>query len=361
MNLKEFSPPLAINPISSYDAPMKKPAFDPNAISPKNGCFLGLDYSLEESPIAIVQAPWDVTTSYRPGTVYGPEAVIEASYQLDMYSHHTETAWNTKIATLPLKKQWKQLSVTLRSEAEKIISSLEKGIPEDDDKIQKMLQTVFEKGKDFHEGLYEDVSGLLKMGKKVITLGGDHSVSLGPIKAHQEKYPDMSILHIDAHADLRKAYEGFTHSHASIMYNVMEKIKIKKLVQVGVRDVSATEISYIEKSDRIKTFFDWTITDKLYAGTTWDQIADQIVAELSPQVYISFDIDGLDPKLCPNTGTPVPGGLELSQITHLFLKLKKSGKKVVGGDLVEVAPSPKGDEWDGNVGARALWQMCLAL
>ena len=338
-----------------------KTNFDPNAISPKNGCFLGLKHTVADSDIVLQQAPWDVTTSYRPGTVYGPECIIEASYQLDMYSPYVKDAWNTKIATIPMSQEWKKLSASLRSEAVKVISALEKGASEDDPEIKAILARVNDRGATFHHQLYVETKALLEKNKKVVTVGGDHSVTLGPLRAYVEKYPDLSVLHIDAHADLREAYEGFTHSHASIMYNVIQETKLKRLVQVGIRDVSPAEIKLIESSDRIKTFFDWNLKNKAYEGNTWKQIADEIVATLSTQVYISFDIDGLDPKYCPNTGTPVPGGLEFDQAVYLFQSVKKAGKKIVGGDLLEVAPGGNGDQWDGNIGARALWQVCLSM
>src|SRR5690606_2133030 len=119
-----------------------------------------------------------------------------------------------------------------------------------------------------------------------------------------------AVLQIDAHADLRRAYEGFQYSHASIMYNILEEIPaVTKLVQVGIRDYCDEEFEAITKSQgRIVTFFDRDLKAGAYQGKTWDQQTDEIIRELPERIYISFDIDGLDPKLCPNTGTPVPGG-----------------------------------------------------
>ncbi|HRO75977.1 MAG TPA: arginase family protein, partial [Crocinitomicaceae bacterium] len=107
---------------------------------------------------------------------------------------------------------------------------------------------------------------------------------------------------------------------------------------------------------KIKTFFDWDIKEMQYEGKTWSAIVDEILDELSDNVYISFDIDGLKPYLCPNTGTPVAGGFELSEIAYLFFKLVEKGKKIIGFDLNEVAPEEDGD-WNANVGARALWNL----
>jgi agmatinase len=111
-----------------------------------------------------------------------------------------------------------------------------------------------------------------------------------------------------------------------------------------------------ESNGRIKTFYDWKLREDQYMGMSWTTICNQIIAELPSHVYISFDIDGLDPKLCPNTGTPVAGGLELQQAFYLLSKLVDSGKTIIGFDLCEVTPGQ--DEWDGNVGARVLYKLC---
>ena len=169
----------------------------------------------------------------------------------------------------------------------------------------------------------------------------------------------MGILHIDAHADLRQAFEGFTWSHASIMYNVQDRIpNVSRIVQVGIRDMGLTEARLIDSSGgRIVTFFDPDLAGRLARGEPFARIAEEIASLLPAQVYISFDIDGLDPALCPHTGTPVPGGLSFHQATGLLAALVRAGRTIIGGDLDEVAPGPRGEEWDANVGARILYKM----
>ena len=187
---------------------------------------------------------------------------------------------------------------------------------------------------------------------------------LGAIQAFSKKYKgDFAVLHFDAHADLRKAYQGFTHSHASIMYNVMTGThKPKKLVQVGIRDFCEEEFDFIESRNDIRTFFDLDLKRRLMNGESWSQIANDIVKELPEKIYISFDIDGLDPVYCPNTGTPVPGGLQIEQVFYIFRLIAETGRKIIGFDLNEVStgglPLNKSDEWDGNVGARILYKLC---
>ncbi len=335
---------------------------DPSAVAVHNGQFLGLDVPVEESKIVLLPIPWDVTTSYRPGTVWGPEAVLNASYQLDLFSPYKDEIWNLPLHTLEISDEWVKRSKTLRTQSQAYIDFLEEGgIPGESAKMQEILAETNETCRKLHEWSQQVAREHLSQGRRILTVGGDHSVSLGPILAAADHFGDISVLHFDAHADLRNAYEGFEDSHASIMFNVMKNPKISKLVQIGIRDVSSVEVEFIKSNDKVKTYFDWDLRGRQAEGESWKQICDEVVKHLGPQVYISFDIDGLDPKLCPNTGTPVPGGLELFEATYLIQAVVKSGRKIIGGDLVEVAPGPDGDEWDGNVGARAVFQIAIAM
>jgi agmatinase len=196
-----------------------------------------------------------------------------------------------------------------------------------------------------------------------VILSGDHSNAGGTIAGIKMAKPKskLGVIWIDAHADLRIAYEGFTYSHASIMYNVLSTIpQVNKLVQVGIRDYCDEELEMINTSNgRIKTYFDRDIKARQYEGETWKAICNDIIASLPQKVYISFDIDGLDPKLCPNTGTPVPGGFEAEQIFYLFRLLHESGKQLIGFDLNEVSSgSHTGDGIDAITGARVLFKLC---
>jgi agmatinase len=169
----------------------------------------------------------------------------------------------------------------------------------------------------------------------------------------------MGVLHVDAHLDLREAYEGFTDSHASILFNVAARLPaVSRIVQVAVRDMSEAELEVARGSGgRIVPHLDAAIAARVFDGEPFHRIADAIIADLPEDVYVTFDIDGLDPALCPHTGTPVPGGLSFQQAVALLARLQKSGRRIVGFDLVEVAPGPDGDEWDGNVGARLLYKL----
>ncbi|MEZ4235590.1 MAG: arginase family protein [Myxococcota bacterium] len=184
-------------------------------------------------------------------------------------------------------------------------------------------------------------------------LGGDHAVSFGAIRAAAERHPGLGILHVDAHADLREAYEGFVWSHASIMYNVHERIpNLGNLVQVGIRDFGVREAERIEQWGNVISFTDAELSWELLSGEPWARIAARVVKPLPKKVWVSFDVDGLDPALTPSTGTPVPGGLSWHQ-TLLLLQLLAESHEIVGFDLVEIGDG----EWDANVGARLLYKL----
>src|SRR5690606_38516099 len=166
---------------------------------------------------------------------------------------------------------------------------------------------------------------------------------------------------LDAHMDLRIAYEGFIYSHASIMYNALQLPQVKKIVQVGIRDFSEQEVDIIKQSNnRVKVYTDRDLKAETFEGVRWKQQCDAIIAQLPQTVSIRFDIDGMYPWYCPNTGTPVPGGFSFEQAAYLFSRLADSGKEIIGFDLVEVAPG-ENDDWDGNVGARMLFHLCGVL
>jgi agmatinase len=224
--------------------------------------------------------------------------------------------------------------------------------------MQKTLKEVNEGSHFLNNWVYQHTKAILEKGKLVGLLGGDHSTPLGFMKAIGEHHGDFGMLQIDAHCDLRDTYEGFVYSHASIMFNALKEVpQLKKLVQVGIRDYSQGEHQFIKQNpDRIRTYFDREIRERQFEGETFRQVADEIIAQLPDKVYLSFDIDGLDPKLCPNTGTPVQGGFETEQVFYLFNKIHKAGKQIIGFDLSEVSTSETC--WDANVGARVLFKLC---
>ncbi|MBP0019625.1 MAG: agmatinase family protein [Cyanobacteria bacterium SBLK] len=328
---------------------------DPNNVSEFNGHFFGLSSSVEEANLIYLSIPWDVTTSYGEGTAKGAQAILEASYEPEWYDFDYPDIWQVPRATLPISSEIAQKNQKLRSLAQKVIQHLENGGTTDDEAIAKELQTVNQASIELNDWVYQQAQQLIKQNKLMGLIGGDHSVPLGYMKALAEHYPSYGILQIDAHADLRNGYEGFIYSHASIMYHALQIPAITHLIQVGIRDVCQAEIELIQTDNRIVAFDDWQLKDRAFAGITWAQQCQEIIAKLPPLVYISFDIDGLSPEFCPNTGTPVPGGLQFNEAIYLLCEVVKAGKTIIGFDLCEVAPG--NDEWDGNVGARLLYKL----
>lgn len=331
--------------------------FDPNSLGDKQNNIYGLPFTAEEAEVVLLPVPWEVTVSYAAGTANGPQAIFDASFQVDLYDAKIKDAWKIGIAMDKFPKDLKKKSDALRKQSEKYIALLEEGNnPEKNKKMKSIQKSVNKECEGMIEWVKEKSSYFLKKEKIVGLIGGDHSTPLGLIQALAKKHPSFAILQIDAHADLRDAYEGFTYSHASIMYNALKTNAVKKLVQVGIRDYCEAEANMIKNSNgRIATFFDRDIKSKLYEGKSWKDICKEVIDQLPKYVYISFDIDGLDPKLCPNTGTPVAGGFEFEQICYLIEQIVESRRNIISFDINEVAPGK--DEWDANVGARLLYRI----
>jgi agmatinase len=336
--------------------------FDPNSVGNPNNNIFGLPFTEEDARLVIVPVPWEVTVSYNAGTARAPDHIFTASLQVDLFDPELKDTWKEGFFMRFPDKKILTKSDFLRKEAELYINYICQGDEVSANKFMcKTLRDINEGGIFLNNWVYEQTKDLLDKGKLVALLGGDHSTPLGFFKAIAERNPEFGILQIDAHMDLRKAYEGFNYSHASIMYNALEEIpQLKKLVQVGIRDYCEEEFEYMCASNgRAITYFDKDIKERLYEGETWKNIADDIVHQLPQNVFISFDIDGLNPKLCPHTGTPVQGGFEAQEIYYLFKKVMQSGRKIIGFDLNEVGVSH--DEWDENVGARILFKLCSIL
>ncbi len=336
--------------------------FNPNSIGLSSNNIFGLPFSKDDAALVLLPVPWEVTVSYRIGTAESPYHIFEASLQVDLYDADKPNAWKKGIYMLPVDENILAINDDLREKAESVLTYMvEGGIVEEDEEQSNLLAEVNAGCAILCDWVYDQTFELLKEGKKVGLIGGDHSTPLGYIQALAEFHKDFGILQIDAHADLRIAYEGFNYSHASIMYNVLDSVpNVSKLVQVGIRDYCDEELDIINESNgRVKTFFDKDIKKMQYEGATWKEICTQIVDSLPQHIYISFDVDGLDPKLCPNTGTPVPGGFETEQLFYLLNLIHSSGKEIIGFDLNEVAcGTDDGEGIDAIVGARVLYKLC---
>ncbi len=326
--------------------------FDPNSVGDVNAGMFGLPFSLSESETVLIPVPWEVTVSYGGGTADGPEQIFDASFQVDLYDPIVKDAWKLGIAMDDINENIREKSLTYRPVAEIIIDRQSNGEPVAEiDEIKDVNKVCME----MNDWVKKRALHFLKQDKTVGLIGGDHSTPLGMMQALSEHVGEFAILQIDAHADLRVAYEGFEFSHASIMYNALKINNVKKLVQVGIRDYCQAEVDIINNSNgRVKTFFDRDIKQQAYQGKSWDTICKEIIAELPQNIYLSFDIDGLDPKLCPGTGTPVAGGFETDQVLYLLEQVVAAGKRFVAFDLNEVGGE---DEWNANVASRLLYRI----
>lgn len=262
--------------------------------------FLAIEHeysSYDSSKIVILSAPFEKTVSYGKGTANGPKEILKASHYVEFYDEEfdRELVFEKGIATLTELK-FKDMST-------------KKGINK----------------------IYKQVKELIADNKFVVTLGGEHSLSSAPAKAHFEAYENLSILQIDAHSDFRDEYEGSKYSHASVMARVAEFTK--DIVQVGIRAQCIEESKFI-KENGIKTYYMRDIRTGKH-GEDWQQ---RVLDDLKENVYVTFDVDGLDPSVITATGTPEPGGLLWDETMNLFRMIGEK-KNIVGFDVVELAPS----------------------
>ncbi|MDH7516206.1 MAG: agmatinase [Bacteroidota bacterium] len=264
--------------------------------------FLGIDAphaSYENASIVIVPAPYERTVSYGKGTARGPAAILAASRYVEFWDEEfgRELCFDHGICTLP--------SLSFRNLA----------VPKALERIERLTARI------------------LSDGKFVVTLGGEHTVSVPAIRAHAARYPGISILQLDAHADLRPRYEGTPWSHASAMARIAEFIPPERIVQLGVRAESIEEYRFIRER-AVRTFFAHSVRNGSY-GDDWK---GSVLDALGDEVYVTFDVDFLDPSAMPATGTPEPGGFFWDETIDL-LKRVGASRRIVGFDVVELAPS----------------------
>jgi len=255
--------------------------------------------NLKDSEIVIVSAPYEHTTSYGKGSQYGPQAILDASAYVEFYDDEfdRELCFEKGIATLePIDFQ---------------------------DKVDEDALDIIE----------NQVDELLDLDKFVVTLGGEHTISVAPIRSHYVKYEEISILHFDAHSDLRDSFEGSKYSHASFMARVCDFFPDILISQVGIRALCKEEAEFIKQSN-IHTFFASEIRRNVY-GKNWQK---ELVNTLIDKIYITFDVDFFDPAIMPATGTPEPDGFLYSETLDIFREIIHSGRQIIGFDIVELAP-----------------------
>jgi agmatinase len=247
--------------------------------------------SLEQAEIVILPVPYDGTSTWQKGADKGPEALIDASAHMELYDIETDSQ-------VYLKGIYTAEPVDINILPDQIAEKVENA-----------------------------VQPFLKKGKFVVLVGGEHSVSSGSVKAHLDKYPNLSVLQLDAHSDLRYEYEGTKYNHACVMSRISEMCPI---VQVGIRSMDYSEKEFLDKN---RVFF----AENIHNKSNWKK---KVLPLLSDQVYITIDLDVFDPSIMPSTGTPEPGGLLWYDVIAL-LKDVFDNKEVVGFDIVELCPNPQ--------------------
>ncbi len=325
--------------------------FDPNTNGHYHQGIFGLPFNIEEAQVVILPVPWDATVSYGEGAAEGPYTIWKGSQQIDLYDELRPGYWRAGYAMGAFNNEWYQKNQQCRQQ----VRALQAGDPSIDP------SSIDADCEDLNQAVAFAAEHYLEKGQLVGLVGGEHSVMLGYLRAlKKHRQQAIAVIQLDAHCDLRIAYEGLTYSHASVMHNALSEGLVDRLVSVGIRDYAEAEVSKMHEAGRtIQPYSDPFLKDALLKGTSWDALCEQVITELPEEVYISFDIDALDPALCPHTGTPVPGGLSFDKARYLIHKITESGRKIIGFDLSEVAPAThKNDEWDGNVGSRILYNLC---
>lgn len=325
--------------------------------SPASLFFEAIDPSA--APIVVIPVPFDATCSFRRGSARGPEAIRLASPQCDEVDASFGVIDSPGAGWLAPPAWIAEESHRVGKLAQPIVDQ-GAARPEDASALAEINQASAR----VNEYVRSAAAGVLARGAIPALIGGEHSVSLGGIEACAAAVPSLGMLQIDAHMDLRRSYLGMEQSHASVMDNALRRCaNISTLVQIGIRDFGTEEKARVEElGGRVRTHFD----DALRigpgdGGSRWREILEP----LPEAIYLTVDIDGLDPSLCPDTGTPVPGGLTWRELTSLLAAVRDSGRRVVGFDLVEVAPGRTTmpdlyhEDFNAIVGARVLQRLCV--
>jgi len=296
-----------------------------------------------KSKIVILPIPFDGTSSYRKYSQNAPYKILEASNQVDLFdidfgNLYRRNVYMEKISPLIIK-------------INNYILSIQKKFFTSFDSAEK-INSIMSANNNF---IYKWTLNALNADKIPILLGGEHSIIFGAIQACFNVYKsrELSILHFDAHSDMRLNYDGFNYSHASIINNIQNRISTpKRIIQVGIRDVSYSEYKQIQLSNEIYSFLDKDIRKYKLLGS-FDVLSEDIIEKLGDLIYITIDIDGLDIPYCSNTGTPVPGGLNFDHIIHILSNIKKKKKRIIGADICETSSSTL----DSIVSMRLLYKL----
>lgn len=335
---------------------MITPPYNPNTNQIANGNFAAIDANFNDAKVILLGGPWEGTASYRTGTLDAPEKIIESSLQIDVFDvtfpeintagkiYYDSTYFNCI----------KDLAIETRQLYDDYINLQSTGVSEG---VLDHIETINENCEIMNDLIQAQADRALKLNKVVGLIGGDHSVSYGQIKAIGDHFENFSILHIDAHHDLRIGFQGLQYSHAAVLANAINDVsQIDQLTSIGIRDNCIEEFEFAAKHDKISTFYDEEISKQLLSGNSnWGEIVNQIIQTLSQNVYVTLDIDGLSIENTPFTGTPVPGGISYHQVRYLLNQLGKE-RKIIGFDVVESGSA----QLDTIVSMRLVYKLCVA-
>lgn len=310
--------------------------------------------SYEESQIIILGVPWEVTT-HVGGTVNGPLSIQKLSQELDAYDPEIQDNPRNYGMHFRILNELQKQNNLYRPLAKKVIFEQDQThLEEINQACAKMVQTVRRETKE-----------ILDSKKHFGLIGGDHSTTEGAVIEISKHYNnDIGLLHFDAHADMYDAYQGFKHSHASVIRNIVQSDHCPKtVVQVGIRDLCEEEAHFISDHSNIHCFFDYQIKNQLFNGASWAEVIKPIIEKLPKNIYISLDVDVMTWTYAPHTGYPVPGGLTYNQITFLISQLKAAGINIIGFDVNEVARPclEEFNEWNAVVGTRLVYKLCSSI
>lgn len=304
----------------------------------------------------LLAVPWDAT-SPRAGASRAPAAIRAASQRLETFDPQTGLAHLGAIAMIDPPAALADLTPAARRGADAIFTALTGGRsfdPADAAPVERAAAAL-------HEWVARQSAESIAAGKSIAVVGGDHSAPLGAIEALAQRVPGLGLLHLGAHADLRRASPGLSRSASSILHDVVVACPgVARIVQVGVRELGPDEAAMIRGSHgRILTFVDADLAERTFAGEPWRAIVASILAALPRDVYVSFTVDALTPDHCPQSGRRAPGGLSWNQALALLAAIVHSGRVIVGFDLCEVCPAADPEDiWDASVGARLLARLC---
>ncbi len=335
--------------------PMKD--FNPcNMYFSEEASIFGLPVTYEESRLLLLAVPWDLTCSFRTGTSEAPRKIYDMSFQIDLYDRD-------------YPEEWKKGIFYDDALSDRLVSTTQKYFPWLEEHRKKLYygKTDLELIKEINRinaVVFEEIQRKIRehhdRNKKIGIIGGEHSVTYNAVKVLAETCEEFSIVQIDAHADLREAYEGLEFSHASVMFNLLRDVPaVKKIINLGLRDYSHCEAERIKTDKRLFAPDFLTLRGAQFQGKTWQKIIEDFLSEIPTEhIYISFDIDGLDVPFCSGTGTPVPGGLTFAEAEFFLKSLVKAGKKIIGFDLVETASSDN-NELNYIVATHLLYKLSL--